>query len=267
MLKKRIIFILYYGNGNFYLSRNFRLQKVGDYTWLNNNYDFSKISFYIDELAIINVSKASSYESDFCGALKALAKKCFVPIAAGGGIRTFEFAKKLLMSGADKIILNSTLFENALLVDELKNVFGQQCIVGQLDIRGTAISGYKIYTNSGTALVDNGFQKVEKIDAAGHVGEWILNSIERDGTGQGFDFDILKMFSDKNISSPLIISGGAGNASHLVSGLKNSRVDSVATAHLYNFIGDGLSNARKIVKNSGIQLASWPKIDIDILTP
>jgi cyclase len=73
------------------------------------------------------------------------------------------------------------------------------------------------------------------------------------------------MFS-RNISSPLVICGGAGNASHLVNGLKNSRVDAVATAHLYNFIGDGLSNARKIILNSGIRLASWPKIDIDFLT-
>jgi len=265
MLKKRIIFILYYGDSNFYLSRNFRLQKVGDYNWLNNNYDFSKISFYIDELAVINVSKAPCYEDDFCATLKELAKKCFVPIAAGGGIRTFEFSKKLLMSGADKIILNSVLFENLPLVEEVCNVFGQQCIVGQIDIRKIDLLSYGIYSNSGTFYIDNGFDRVEKLDFTGLVGEWILNSIERDGTGQGFDFDMLNMFS-RNISSPLIISGGAGNASHLVSGLKNSRVDAVATAHLYNFIGDGLSNARKIILNSGIQLASWPKIDIDFLT-
>jgi cyclase len=265
MLKKRIIFILYYGDSNFYLSRNFRLQKVGDYNWLKNNYDFSKISFYIDELAVINVSKAPCYEDNFCATLKELAKKCFVPIAAGGGIRTFEFSKKLLMSGADKIILNSVLFENLPFVEEVCGVFGQQCVVGQLDIKKNENLGYAIYTNSGTKLIENGFQKVVKFDTAGLVGEWIVNSIDRDGTGQGFDFDILNLLS-KDISSPIIISGGAGNASHLVNGLKNSRVDAVATAHLYNFIGDGLSNARKIILNSGIRLASWPKIDIDFLT-
>lgn len=265
MLKKRIIFILYYGDGNFYLSRNFRLQKVGDYKWLDRNYNFSKISFFIDELVVINVSKVPGYEEDFCRVLKELSKKSFVPIAAGGGIRAFDYSKNLLMSGADKIILNTALFEDLALIDELSCVFGQQCIVGQLDLRKSGVSSYAIYSNSGSTLVDDGFQKVEELDSAGFVGEWIINSIERDGTGQGFDLDMLELFSE-NISSPLIISGGAGNAGHLVEGLKDGRVDSVATAHLYNFIGDGLSNARKIIVNSGIQLASWPIIDGNVFS-
>ena len=112
MLKKRIIFTLLYENNNFMLSRNFRLQKVGNLDWLKKNYNFSKISFFIDELIVIDVSRSDSNTDLFCQNLKSLTADSFVPVTAGGGIRNFEQATKLLNSGADKIILNTSLFEN-----------------------------------------------------------------------------------------------------------------------------------------------------------
>jgi len=110
MLKKRIIFTLLYDNGNFVLSRNFRLQKVGNLDWLKKNYDFSKISFYIDELVVLDVSRKNRDLNLFCENLKILTKDSFVPVAAGGGINSYEHASKLLKSGADKLVLNSSLF-------------------------------------------------------------------------------------------------------------------------------------------------------------
>ena len=135
MLKKRLIFTLLHDSGNFMLSRNFRLQKVGDLNWLKRNYDFQKISFYIDELIILDVSRKDRSIEKFCEILKEISYGCFVPISSGGGIRSMNDAKKILRSGADKIILNTTLFEDFKLVKELSREFGQQCIVGSLDIK------------------------------------------------------------------------------------------------------------------------------------
>ena len=112
MLKKRIIFTLLFCDGNFMLSRNFRLQKVGNLEWLNTNYNFSKISRFIDELVVLDVTRKGRNLSTFCDTLKSLSENCFVPIAAGGGVNCVESARQLLKSGADKVVINSELYLN-----------------------------------------------------------------------------------------------------------------------------------------------------------
>ena len=135
MLKKRIIFTLLYDSGNFMLSRNFRLQQVGNLTWLQPNYNFSHIAFFIDELIILDVSRGERNTDNFCETLKKLTSDCFVPIAAGGGVRSIDYARRLLRSGADKIVINTPLFEDQDLVRDLVKEFGQQCVVGSVDIK------------------------------------------------------------------------------------------------------------------------------------
>ena len=135
MLKKRIVFTLFYDQGAFMLSRNFRLQKVGDLTWLQNNYNFSKVAFSIDELVVLDVSRTKRDLHNFCRHLKALSQGCFVPISAGGGIRSIGDAKMLLRSGADKIVVNTPLFETPSLIENLSAEFGQQCIVASMDTK------------------------------------------------------------------------------------------------------------------------------------
>ena len=101
------------------LSRNFRLQKVGTIDWLHKNYNFSHIAFYIDELIVLDVSRSERNIERFTNVLKTLAKGCFAPIAAGGGIRKLSDARQLLRSGADKVVLNSVLFDDPKFVIEL----------------------------------------------------------------------------------------------------------------------------------------------------
>ena len=98
MLKKRLIFTLLYNSGIFSLSRNFRLQNVGDIKWLNENYNFDYISQYIDELIVLDVSRSRRDINAFSHILKSLTEKVFVPISSGGGIRKYEDAKILLMT-------------------------------------------------------------------------------------------------------------------------------------------------------------------------
>jgi cyclase len=257
MLKKRIIFTLLYDDGYFMLSRNFRLQKVGNLEWLQKNYNFSKISFFIDELIVLDVTRKKRNLTAFCETLKALTKGCFVPIAAGGGIRSKEDAKLLLRSGADKVVINTALFTQPDLVTELVKCFGQQCVIGSVDLKRKEDGNYQVLIESGTEVIHDS-RSLRCADLKEDmIGECYLNSIDQDGTGQGYDFDMLN-FLPQNWTVPIIISGGAGNSLHLVEGLKNKNVDAVATAHLFNFVGDGLKQGREKIFAGSIRLACWP---------
>lgn len=238
------------------LSRNFRLQNVGNLKWLKENYDFSRISYSIDELVVLDVTRGEKNLEDFCTALKFLTDGCFVPIAAGGGVNRIETARMLLRSGADKVVINSELYTNNGLVRNLASEFGQQCLVGSIDVKSSAEGLYQAWSENGVKC-ETGPAKywIEKI-INDPVGEVYLNSIDRDGTGQGFDLGLLGLLP-KGVSKPIILAGGAGNASHLVEGLGDSRVDAVATANLFNFVGDGLKKARQTLVADGIVLPMW----------
>ena len=260
MLKKRIIFTLLYDNGQFVLSRNFRLQKVGNLEWLQKNYDFAHISFFIDELVVLDISRGVRNQSAFCETLEALAEGCFVPIAAGGGVRSVDQARSLLRSGADKIVVNTPIFSQPALLKELAQEFGQQCIVGSLDLKRTQDGDYEILIESGAYALDGvAKDELQKLSDA-IVGEWYLNSVDRDGTGQGYDLELIDQLPTDCLV-PIILAGGAGNASHIATGLADPRVDAVATAHLFNFIGDGLKQARSSLLLAGVELAKWPAVD------
>ena len=245
------------------LSRNFRLQKVGDINWLKKNYDFSKIAFHIDELVVLDVSRKSRNLSKFCKALKSISEGCFAPISAGGGITSFDDANSLLRAGADKIVLNTLLHENPDTVIELSKDFGRQCIVGAIDFKLSIDNVLTAHSNNGARSLE--FDHYLEMFPSEHIGEIYINSIDRDGTGQGYDFKLLDRIPQE-WSMPKILAGGVGNSDHLLQGLKDERIDAVATAHLFNFVGNGLQKARENISNQGIHLASWPSITENILT-
>ena len=256
MLKKRMIFTLLYNHGAFMLSRNFRLQKVGDLRWLKKNYDFSRVAFSIDELIVLDVSRGERDLNRFCDHLKSLTEGCFVPIAAGGGVRSLSDARKLLRSGADKVVVNTPLFDDEVLIRELATEFGQQCVVMSIDFKYVNGLGYQIFVDNGERRIEGtleaGLEKILKLSE----GDLYLNSIDRDGTGQGYDLEVLEELQPA-VSIPVIIAGGAGQYHHLAEGLKDDRIDAVATAHLFNFVGDGLVKARFGLLEQGFSLGEW----------
>jgi len=255
MLKKRVIFSLLYDNGSFMLSRNFRLQKIGNLKWLQKNYNFSHISFSIDELLILDVTRGERDIEKFSQHVQSLTEECFVPIAAGGGIRTLECARKLLHSGADKVVLNTIVATNPELITEIAKEFGRQSIIVSVDV--------KVENNTLSVWTENGSveQKEEltawlaKINDL-PVGELYVNSIDRDGTGQGYKQELLINLPEK-MRIPVIIAGGAGKFEHLSEGLNEQSIDAVATAHLLNFVGDGLEKSRQLLLEKGFDLAKW----------
>jgi len=259
MLKKRLIFTLLYDSGYFMLSRNFRLQRVGNLEWLQKNYNFSHIAFYIDELIVLDVTRDNRDLIQFSETLKELSACCFVPIAAGGGGRSVDNARSLLRSGADKVVINTPLIDGSELVREMAVEFGQQCVVGSVDVKRNESGNYQACVEQGSREVGNDFAQLIESLQGQPVGELYLNSINQDGTGQGYDMALLNQISP-SFSIPLILAGGVGNVSHLVEGILDDRVDAVATAHLFNFVGDGLQRAREIMVQRGGDLAVWPSL-------
>ena len=256
MLKKRLIFTLLYDNGGFFLSRNFSLQRVGGIDWLQNNYNFSSIAQSVDELIILNVGRSLGQKSpDFASAVSLVSSNCFMPLALGGGICSHADAELLIGIGADKLVLNTALAHSVDLVKDLVSVYGSQCIIASVDFR--LESGCPVvYTHQGQHRLDCEFTTfISQLEEL-RVGEIYLNSIDRDGTGQGFCMEPFS-FLDSGLHLPIILAGGAGNQFHLLEGLQRKGVDAVATANLFNFIGDGLLVARKYLLHQNIPLARW----------
>jgi cyclase len=255
MLRKRIIFTLLYNDGFFVQSRNFRLQKVGDINWLEKFYKFNKIAFSLDELIILNVSKKDKNLDAFCETVSRLVEGTFIPVAAGGGIRSMQDAEKLFKSGADKIVLNSALYNDEVLIENLVKRYGSQSIVASIDYK-TIDGKHEVYIADGSEKIplrfDDFLLKIKNLQ----IGEIYLNSIDRDGTGFGYDFSLIET-TNSLVTKPLIIAGGAGNSKHFEEALKYNEISAVATANLFNFVGNGLPKAREILISNGENLANW----------
>lgn len=236
-------------------SRNFRLQKVGDINWLERNYKFQSIAFALDELIVLNATKGEKSIKQFAKTIHRLVDDVFIPIAAGGGIRSIEDAQLLFHSGADKIVLNTPLLENRNLIGALVKKYGSQSIVASIDYKKTD-TGCNVYIQDGSKCIDMSLLEYVKYLEDLEVGEIYLNSIDQDGTGFGYDLDTVREVS-KKLHTPLIIGGGAGNEKHLIQGLEIEGVDAVATANLFNFLGDGLPKAREIIVQNGQNIAKW----------
>ena len=254
MLKKRLIFTLLFKDGAFWLSRNFRLQRVGDVAWLNQNYNFSSIATSIDELIILNVAREDVNRAAFLDAVDRVTEGCFMPLSLGGRISTRDDVEAMLAHGADKVVVNTALSQDAALVRELVAVYGGQCIVASVDYRREADAD-AVYIDRGQTRIQAELTRyLDEVEALG-VGELYLNSIDQDGTAQGLDLSVLDHVGDR--STPIILAGGAGNARHLHAALDHPAVDAVAATNLLNFVGDGLPKARRDLLAAGVSLASW----------
>lgn len=255
MLKKRLVFTLLVHQGVFQLSRNFSLQAVGTLDWLRKHYEFTAISRSVDELVLLNVTRGDKQMQIFCDRVAQLSASAFMPIAAGGGIRSADDAYRLLDAGADKLVLNSALFLAPKLVEDLARTFGSQCVVASLDYRGSGTKA-EVYSEEGKTRV--GMDLGTAIRHAQNVGagELYITSIDRDGTGQGYDLDTLEPASGL-CRLPIIASGGVGNFEHLLQGLTLTNVTGASTANIFHFMSDGLTQARSFIEAHGVTLAKW----------
>jgi len=260
MTKTRLIFSLLYDNTNYMLSRNFKLQKVGNLQWVRDNYNLDSILRSIDELIIVNVERENRDFDAFCRNISILLKECFMPVAIGGGINNLECAYKAFDAGAEKLIINTALYENPDFVKQLTKIFGSQAIVASIDYKNqktpTGEFIQKVYNKNGgndTGLIlSKAFQHIIDLD----IGEVYLTCMNKDGTGMGYDIDTIKSASE-SLPIPIIASGGVGRTDQFSDGIEYGRVNALSTANLFNFMNDGLEEARMQLISDGYQLANW----------
>ena len=257
MVKPRLIFTLLVDNGSFMLSRNFRLQNVGDLGWLKECYDFDSIALSIDELIVLDVTRGGKDIEMLARRVSELAQDCFMPIAAGGGINSMAAAYRVLAAGADKVVVNTALQRNPDFVRELVRVFGGQSIVASIDYR--AVDGVnQVFIDNGAQATGKALAPYADYVASLGVGEIYVTSMQRDGTGQGYDIGTLQTLS-RELSLPVIASGGVGKPQHLLEGLREAGVQAVSTANLFNFIAKGLAQARQALIQNGVPLPTWSR--------
>jgi cyclase len=176
-------------------------------------------------------------------------------MAAGGGIRSVDDARKLLRSGADKVVINTILHDDRDLVTELAAEFGKQCLVASIDTK--QLEGvFRVFVDNGTRLLDDDLASYISQVTALPIGEIYLNSMDRDGTGQGYDEEML-LVVPRDVNVPLVLAGGAGKPEHFTVGLSNNQVDAVSTAHLFNFVGNSLQLSRNYLLANNFDLVKW----------
>lgn len=256
MAKPRMCFAILYADGKFHLSRNFNLQEVGDFDWLMKNYEFESIARSIDELLILNVGRSELDWPGFLQSMQKVVKHCFMPVAVGGGINNTEQVRLLFENGADKVVLNSAFFSDPQLVTSLVSLYGTQSIVASLDFRRNDAGEAEIFINGGRE--NTGVLLADAVSGAARAGagEIYLTSIDRDGTGMGYDLAALET-AFKSCDLPIIASGGADTSDRLAEGIRSGFASAVSTAHLFNFMGDGLRDTREELIADGIPLSQW----------
>lgn len=255
MLKKRLIFILFFNDGYFHLSRNFVLQKVGDVDWLLDKFRFIEIGKYIDELILLDVTRNPGLESEKLleEAVKTLMKKVLVPLSIGGRLNSIEKVSRCFQIGADKVVLNTSLFVDPFLAISCVEKFGSQAVVASIDVKEDQ-GNYNCFSHNGSVKQFKLSEHLKKIVEI-KPGELFVQSVNKNGTGTGLDLILAKKLFQ--VPMPLIIAGGAGKPEHFKSALQFDHISAVATGNLFNFIGDGFKQARDHLVSSGCRVRNY----------
>ena len=252
---KRIILGLLFDGQNFYLSRNFRLQRLGNISWLEEHFRIFDLTSLVDEVAVFHVARKLDV-SAFSSELKELARNLFVPVSVGGGVRSIEEADVLFRSGADRLLFSSTLWNDPALVSEIVGKYGKQAVIGVLNFSfGNGQHPAIRYRQPG-GFVYRSLADLPTSSLASLAGELVLQSVDHDGTGHGFPAQRLAEFQEVRMT-PWVAAGGFGSIGHVSAALLDARIEAVLTSNLLAFLGSGLEGARAAALRAGVRLASW----------
>lgn len=193
-------------------------------------------------------------ESEFVSDVEGLTKEFFLPVGIGGTEANFHYAAKLLNSGAEKIVVRSALIDKPMELAEFVGQFGRQAVVASLDLSYAPESKESLFVHFNKGRVLPAEEAFSFFDPS-LFGELLIQSVTRDGSGQGLDLDLLQNPFLKTIRCPIILGGGMGKPLHLVEGLQQRRVSAVATSNLLAFFGNGLHEARRLGLSHGVDLS------------
>ena len=198
----------------------------------------------VDEIILVDITATSEKREPDYEAIAEFTAECFIPITIGGGISSISHITNLLRAGADKISLNTCSFENPDLVKIASNRFGSQCIVASIDVRKRENGTYECFKNSGMLPTGKEVVSWAKTMEEYGAGEILLTSIDRDGTMEGYDLNLIKLVSSA-VTIPVIASGGAGTYQHIYEAISIGRASAVAAASIFHFTEQTPIEAKK----------------------
>jgi len=204
-----------------------------------------------DELCFLDITASHENRGTILDVVQRTAEACFMPLTVGGGVRTTDDIRNLLLAGADKVSIMTAAVNNRDFVREAAEKFGSQCIVVAIDAKQVAPDRWEIFTHGGrkpTGL--DAIQYAREVVALG-AGEILLTSMDRDGTKSGFDITLTRAIADA-VNVPLIASGGVGNLDHLVDGIRDGHATAVLAASIFHFGEFTIRQAKEHMKNAGL---------------
>jgi cyclase len=246
-LAKRIIPCLDVAGGRVVKGVQFEnLRDAGDPVEVARRYDAQGA----DELAFLDIRASVEKRGLLYDMINAVADQVFIPLTVGGGVRSVEDARALLLAGADKIAVNSAAVERPEVVGEVAAKFGSQCVVASVDARRVG-DGWEIFTHGG--------RRATGIDAVEHAlrlaklgaGELLVTSMDGDGTQAGYDLALTRAIADA-VSIPVIASGGVGTLQHLVEGVTEGHASAVLAASIFHFGRHTIAEAHAALRAAGL---------------
>ncbi len=248
MLKVRIIPCLDVKDGRVVKGVNFvDLVDAGDPVEQAKLYDREGA----DELTFLDITASHENRDTIFDVVARTAEQCFMPLTVGGGVRTNEDIRKLLLAGADKVSINTAAVHRPEFVREAAAKFGSQCIVVAIDAKTVAPGRFEIFTHGGrNATGIDAVAWAERMVEYG-AGEILLTSMDRDGTKQGFDLALTRAIADA-VSVPVIASGGVGTLDHLVQGVTEGHAAAVLAASIFHFGTYSIAEAKAHMQAAGI---------------
>ncbi len=208
-----------------------------------------------DELCFLDISASQEGRGTLLDIVRRTAEVCFMPLTVGGGVRSPQDARALLLAGADKVAVNSAAVERPALVGDIADRFGSQCVVASVDARRVGDDGgerrWEIFTHGG--------RRATGIDALGHArelarlgaGELLVTSMDGDGTRAGYDLELTRRIADA-VSIPVIASGGVGSLDHLVEGVTKGHASAVLAASIFHFGMHTIAEAHDALRAAGL---------------
>ncbi|MGY2733470.1 imidazole glycerol phosphate synthase subunit HisF [Sphingomonas sp. UYP23] len=246
-VRARVIPCLDVANGRVVKGVNFvDLKDAGDPVEQARAYDAAGA----DELCFLDIGASHEARGTILDVVRRTAEVCFMPLTVGGGVRSAEDARALLLAGADKVAVNSAAVARPELVAELADKFGSQCVVASVDARRVG-NGWEVFTHGG--------RRATGIDAVAHAlrlaglgaGELLVTSMDRDGTKSGFDLALTRTIADQ-VRVPVVASGGVGGLADLVAGICEGHASAVLAASIFHFGEFSIAQAHAALGAAGI---------------
>ena len=209
-----------------------------------------------DELVFLDITASHEGRATMLDVVRRTAEGIYMPLTVGGGVRSLEDIRTLLRAGADKVSLNTAALERAGLVTEAARAFGSQCIVVAIDAKATN-GHWEVYTHGGRRPTGrDAVAWAREVESLG-AGEILLTSMDRDGTGDGYDLALTRAVSE-TVSVPVIASGGVGRLEHLREGLVEGRADAALVASLFHFGLHTVPEAKRYLDGHGVPVRLGP---------